>query len=170
MFDIQNRRYTGNKFKLMDWISKLIDEYCPNCHSFFDVFAGTGSVTDYLFEKYDRFIINDFLYSELNNMYTHAPKYISKDPFVNVYLSTLKNHNDYILDMNIRLGKMNFAISSFDKLYEALLLKGDVKEAYYYGLLLNYDVNNVAMFYSLSDIERKNIEYRVADYLKEIQK
>ena len=37
-------------------------------------------------------------------------------------------------------------------------------------LLLNYDVNNVAMFYSLSDIERKNIEYRVADYLKEIQK
>ncbi len=103
-------------------------------------------------------------------MYTNAPKYISKDPFVNVYLSTLKNHNDYILDMNIRLGKMNFAISSFDKLYEALLLKGDVKEAYYYGLLLNYDVNNVAMFYSLSDIERKNIEYRVADYLKEIQK
>ena len=72
--------------------------------------------------------------------------------------------------MNIRLGKMNFAISSFHKLYEALLLKGDVKEAYYYGLLLNYDVNNVAMFYSLSDIERKNIEYRVADYLKEIQK
>ncbi|MDC9754181.1 hypothetical protein PSG07_16480 [Proteus mirabilis] len=49
-------------------------------------------------------------------------------------------------------------------------IKGDVKEAYYYGLLLNYDVNNVAMFYSLSDIERKNIEYRVADYLKEIQK
>ncbi|WP_273800855.1 hypothetical protein [Proteus mirabilis] len=45
-----------------------------------------------------------------------------------------------------------------------------MKEAYYYGLLLNYDVNNVAMFYSLSDIERKNIEYRVADYLKEIQK
>ena len=63
MFDIQNRRYTGNKFKLMGWISKLIDEYCPDCNSFFDVFAGTGSVTDYLFEKYDRFIINDFLYS-----------------------------------------------------------------------------------------------------------
>ncbi len=93
-------------------------------------------------------------------------KYISKDPFVNVYLSTLKIITIIFLDMNIRLGKMNFAISSFDKLYEALLLKGDVKEAYYYGLLLNYDVNNVAMFYSLSDIERKNIEYRVADYLK----
>lgn len=63
MFDIQNRRYIGNKFKLMDWISELIDENCPNCHSFFDVFAGTGSVTDFVFDKYDRFIVNDFLYS-----------------------------------------------------------------------------------------------------------
>ncbi len=63
MFDIQNRRYTGNKYKLMDWISKLIDDNCPDCHSFFDVFAGTGCVSDYLFNKYDRIIMNDFLYS-----------------------------------------------------------------------------------------------------------
>lgn len=63
MFNIQNRRYTGNKFKLMDWISKLIDDNCPNCHSFFDVFAGTGCVSDYLFDKYDRIVMNDFLYS-----------------------------------------------------------------------------------------------------------
>ena len=46
-------------------------------------------------------------------------KYISKDPFVNVYLSTLKIITIIFLDMNIRLGKMNFAISSFDKLYES---------------------------------------------------
>ncbi len=63
MFDIQNRRYIGNKYKLMPWISKLIEENCPDCKSFFDVFAGTGAVTDFLFEKYDRLIINDFLYS-----------------------------------------------------------------------------------------------------------
>ena len=44
MFDIQNRRYIGNKFKLMDWISNLIDKNCDKCHSFFDVFAGTGSL------------------------------------------------------------------------------------------------------------------------------
>ncbi len=70
MFDIQNRRYIGNKFKLMDWISDLIDSNCEKCHSFFDVFAGTGSVSDYMFEKYDRFIINDFLYS--NNIIYNA--------------------------------------------------------------------------------------------------
>lgn len=68
MFDIHNRRYTGNKYKLMDWISKLIDENCNNCYSFFDVFAGTGSVTDYLLDKYERVIINDFLSSN-NTIY-----------------------------------------------------------------------------------------------------
>lgn len=68
MFEIQNRRYTGNKYKLMQWISKLINENCDNCHSLFDVFAGTGSVSDYLYDKYDRIILNDFLYSN-NNIY-----------------------------------------------------------------------------------------------------
>ena len=63
MFEIQNRRYTGNKFKLMDWISKLLKENCPDCHSFFDVFAGTGCVSDYLFDDYNRIVLNDFLYS-----------------------------------------------------------------------------------------------------------
>ena len=70
MFDIQNRRYIGNKFKLMTWISELIDNNCDKCHSFFDVFAGTGSVTDYVFNKFDRLIINDFLYS--NNIIYNA--------------------------------------------------------------------------------------------------
>ena len=70
MFEIQNRRYIGNKYKLMSWIKQLINENCPDCKSFFDVFAGTGSVTDYLFEDYQRFVINDFLYS--NNVIYNA--------------------------------------------------------------------------------------------------
>lgn len=63
MFNIYNRRYTGNKRKLMDWIETLITKHCKGCKSFFDVFAGTGSVTNYLIEKYDDYVLNDFLYS-----------------------------------------------------------------------------------------------------------
>ena len=70
MFDIQNRRYIGNKYKLMSWIKELININCPNCKSFFDVFAGTGSVTDYMFDDYQRFVVNDFLYS--NNIIYNA--------------------------------------------------------------------------------------------------
>ena len=62
LFNIYNRRYVGNKNKLMDWISRLIKENCKG-DSFFDVFAGTGSVTNYELNNYKTFYINDFLYS-----------------------------------------------------------------------------------------------------------
>jgi len=43
-FNISNRRYLGNKYKLLEWIKKIVDENCTDVNSFFDVFSGTGSV------------------------------------------------------------------------------------------------------------------------------
>lgn len=62
MFNMYNRRYTGSKYKLMEWIRELIIDNCEG-KSFFDVFAGTGVVTEYMLNDYDKYIINDFLYS-----------------------------------------------------------------------------------------------------------
>lgn len=62
MFEIQNRRYTGCKYKLMDWIKGLILEKC-NGESFFDIFGGTGVVTNSMIDNYKEYTINDFLYS-----------------------------------------------------------------------------------------------------------
>ena len=62
MFNMYNRRYTGSKYKLMEWIRELIIDNCEG-KSFFDVFAGTGVVTEYMLNEYDKYIINDFLYS-----------------------------------------------------------------------------------------------------------
>ncbi|MBW1606461.1 DNA adenine methylase [Lactobacillus sp. Sy-1] len=61
-FNIQQRRYIGSKYKLMPWIKKLLLENTQGT-SFFDVFAGTGSVTEEMLDSYDTFYINDFLYS-----------------------------------------------------------------------------------------------------------
>lgn len=63
MFEIESRRYVGNKFKLMSWISELLLSNCPECHSFFDVFAGTGTVSKCVLGQYDEIILNDFLFS-----------------------------------------------------------------------------------------------------------
>lgn len=46
----------------MEWIRELIKDNCEG-KTFFDVFAGTGVVTEYLINDYEKFIINDFLYS-----------------------------------------------------------------------------------------------------------
>lgn len=62
-YKISNRRYTGSKLKIKDWIKNLILTNCPNANSFCDIFAGTAVVTDEMLENYDTFILNDLLYS-----------------------------------------------------------------------------------------------------------
>lgn len=60
---INNRRYTGSKYKLMPWIKDLILEHCPEHEILFDVFGGTGVVTAELLDITKKVIINDFLFS-----------------------------------------------------------------------------------------------------------
>lgn len=62
MFSIYNRRYTGSKYKLLEWIESLIIENCKG-EIFFDVFAGTGVVSSHMKAHYKSVIMNDFLYS-----------------------------------------------------------------------------------------------------------
>ncbi|AWY99035.1 MULTISPECIES: DNA adenine methylase [Blautia] len=62
MYDINNRRYTGSKYKLLDWIEELILNNCDG-ESFFDVFAGTGIVSVHMSKYYKKVIMNDFLFS-----------------------------------------------------------------------------------------------------------
>lgn len=66
--EIWNRRYTGSKYKLTEWIKELIEQNCSG-NSFCDIFAGTGVVAATVLDKFNRIIINDFLYSN-NVIYT----------------------------------------------------------------------------------------------------
>lgn len=61
-YQIWNRRYTGSKYKLTDWISELIAEQCSGT-SFCDLFAGTGVVSRRMLETMQEIHINDFLFS-----------------------------------------------------------------------------------------------------------
>lgn len=62
MFKIFNRRYTGSKAKLTEWIMKNVDKYCSG-ESFADIFAGTGVVAYAASKKYKKIILNDLLFS-----------------------------------------------------------------------------------------------------------
>ena len=61
MISINNRRYLGNKYKLLKFIRKIVDTECIDSSSFFDVFAGTGVVASEFSEM--KIITNDLLYS-----------------------------------------------------------------------------------------------------------
>jgi len=60
--DIHQRRYLGNKAKLVNKIKKIIDCACPNAKTFFDVFSGTGVVAA-AFAPSMTVITNDILYA-----------------------------------------------------------------------------------------------------------
>lgn len=61
MIRINNRRYLGNKHKLLKFIKKVVENECPNAESFFDVFSGTGVVASAFTDM--KIITNDILYS-----------------------------------------------------------------------------------------------------------
>ncbi len=61
-FQLHNRRYIGNKFKLIEWIFSILDKECDG-DSFTDIFAGTGVVAAVAGKHFDRVILNDFLHS-----------------------------------------------------------------------------------------------------------
>lgn len=62
-FKINNRRYLGNKFKLLKAIHLFIQKNSINFNSFFDPFSGTGSVADFFNTKDNVIIANDLLFS-----------------------------------------------------------------------------------------------------------
>jgi len=61
-FQLQNRRYIGNKYKLIEWIFSILDKECEG-KSFTDIFAGTGVVAAVASKHFNEIILNDFLYS-----------------------------------------------------------------------------------------------------------
>lgn len=68
-FNIENRRYLGNKKKLLPFINEVVAANCFDCTTFLDLFSGTGVVANYFSQQYD-VITNDILKS--NYIIHHA--------------------------------------------------------------------------------------------------
>ena len=62
-FQIQNRRFLGNKYKLLGFIEDIVNEKCNGFDSFCDIFAGTGVVGARFNGKDIKVISNDLLFS-----------------------------------------------------------------------------------------------------------
>lgn len=63
MLHIQSRRYLGNKFKILKFISSVLQSSYGQFHSFCDIFAGTGVVGSHFNTADNEIISNDILYS-----------------------------------------------------------------------------------------------------------
>lgn len=75
--NINNRRYLGNKYKLLPFIKRVVDSECKDIESVVDIFAGTGAVASAFQDK--RIITNDIMYSNyISNFAWFSPYKYSK--------------------------------------------------------------------------------------------
>lgn len=58
---INNRRYLGNKYKLLPFITGVVNDECEGIETVADIFAGTGAVSSAFTDKI--IITNDLMYS-----------------------------------------------------------------------------------------------------------
>ncbi len=110
-FNISNRRYLGNKYKLLDWIKGKVNVHCRNVQSFFDVFSGTGSVASSFIDK--RLVICDMMRSN----YYAALCWFSPQQINRKKLGELLNYyNTYDAAAEDNYMSQNFSDTYFNRL------------------------------------------------------
>lgn len=92
---INNRRYLGNKYKLLPFIKDTINENCPNIKTVADIFSGTGAFASAYVDK--TIITNDLLYSNyICNVAWFSPEKVD-----------LKMIESQIIEYNLKTYKKN---------------------------------------------------------------
>lgn len=108
LLQIQNRRYLGNKFKLLNFIREIVEKRCKGYKSFCDIFSGTGVVGNEFNSSDIKIISNEALYSNYVSLYAWlSPEQFNKAKIVE-YIDTLNN---------ICPGKENYASEHFGGRY-----------------------------------------------------
>ncbi len=104
---INNRRYLGNKYKLLSFITETVKLECKNVNTVFDVFAGTGAVASAFLDK--TVIVNDILYSNhLAHLAWFSPEEFNLDK-----VSSLINHYNSLPDVE----ESNYMVENFSGTY-----------------------------------------------------
>ena len=92
---INNRRYLGNKYKLLPFITKVVEEECENVNTVADVFAGTGAVASAFTDK--KLITNDNMYS---NYICHVAWFDSEPYSEEKLVSLIIGYNGMIINQD----------------------------------------------------------------------
>ena len=110
-FQLQNRRYLGNKYKLLGFIEDIVSEKCNGFESFCDIFAGTGVVGDRFNEKNVKIISNDIL----------ASNYFAIKAFLGTSNVNLNSIEEKILSLNsLETKEDNYFSTHFGSTYFTL--------------------------------------------------
>ncbi len=104
---INNRRYLGNKYKLLPFITKVVEEECENVNTVADIFAGTGAVASAFTNK--KLITNDNMYS---NYICHVAWFGSEPYSEEKIIGLIMGYNGMVINQDNYMSE-NFADTYF---------------------------------------------------------
>lgn len=163
---INNRRYLGNKYKLLPFITGVVNDECPDITSIADIFAGTGAVSSAFTDKV--IITNDLMYSNYicNYAWFGAEEY---DP--QIIIDCVVRYNA-LTDLEDNYMTDNFADTYFSRDdcakigyiredIEVLYKKGDIntRERAILITSLLYAMDKIANTCGHYDAYRKGVEF-----------
>lgn len=162
---IHNRRYLGNKYKLSDFIHRVVDEHCSSVNVVMDIFSGTGAVAAAFSDK--MLITNDLLY--FNYIIHYAwfyPESYSEKRIIDLiegYNKIYTHEDNYV--------RNNFADTFFsaDNCSKIGVIRENIETLYHrkeinfkeYSILISsllYAMDNIANTVGHYDAYRKNTE------------
>lgn len=126
---INNRRYLGNKYKLLPFITKVVEEECKNVNTVADVFAGTGAVASAFVDK--KLITNDIMYS---NYISHVAWFSSEMFSEEKIIKYIMQYN------NLEITEDNYMSDNFSDTYFSLAdcrkigyIRQDIEDKFHLG-------------------------------------
>lgn len=166
MLNLSSRRYTGSKTKLLSKIDEALLKHfdyrgCENL-SFFDVFAGTGVVSEYFIKKsnFSKLIINDFLESN----FVIYKGFFAKESFD---IIKLESYAKAFNGLNLLLNSKKYSHKTIGKDFHTSLASPTNLEALQDNY---YSLNFGNSFFSLRDSQKIGFIREELDKLLESKK
>ncbi len=126
---INNRRYLGNKYKLLPFITRVVNEECSAVNTVADIFAGTGAVASAFTDK--KIITNDIMYS---NYICHVAWFGSEEYSEGKIVDLIMFYNE------IEVAEDNYMSENFADTYFSLMdcrkigfIRQDIEDKYKEG-------------------------------------
>ncbi|WP_019773099.1 Dam family site-specific DNA-(adenine-N6)-methyltransferase [Streptococcus sobrinus] len=168
---IGNRRYLGSKQRMLDFISKIVDENLPDIETVADIFGGTGVVADMFRKRGKNVIVNDILYSNyvsFQTWFSNETVDIKKVTYIIEELNHLKPKKGYVYE---NFGGFYFSkdnAKKIDAIREKIETYTDLNQREYCMLLtsLLYAMDKVANTVGHYDAFRQKMDSHQPIYLK----
>lgn len=147
---INNRRYLGNKYKLLPFITNIVHDHCHDVRVVADLFAGTGAVSSAFANK--QLITNDLLFSNYVSNYAWFGSQDYREQYI---INQIATYNElHIVEDNYMSDNFANTFFSMEDCRKIGYIREDIEQQYRLGNmnLREYTLLITSLLYAMDKI------------------